>query len=70
MKRAYMADGTVSHVVTAFREREALCGRTPWPGHWLGETGLTQQERAAEMPLCVACAQVLRHRRGEIGGAQ
>lgn len=68
VKRVYMADGTVAHVVTMFTERESLCGRTPWPGHWLGGGGLAQQERASELPLCVACGQVLRHRQGKVGG--
>lgn len=61
-RRVYMADGALAHVVINYTDRKALCGRSPWPGHWLGGAGLSQAERAAELPLCAACAQVLRRR--------
>ncbi|MEU3052227.1 hypothetical protein [Streptomyces griseus] len=68
-ERVYVEDGTVAHELQFGespndRAAQALCGRTSWPGYWFGTGDQDEYDTAAAMPLCVACASVLRHRAG------
>ncbi|MFF8831312.1 hypothetical protein [Streptomyces sp. NPDC015131] len=67
----YLPGGTVSHRLKWNHSpngagSEALCGRTAWPGYWYGTGSQDEEEKAASLPLCVACAAIIRHRAGGV----
>ncbi|MFD8117043.1 hypothetical protein [Streptomyces microflavus] len=68
-ERVYMVDGSVAHELQwgcspNNSAAPALCGRQPWPGDWYGTGSQTEYDRAAELPLCGGCQQILRHQAG------
>jgi hypothetical protein len=66
-RRVYTEGGTVAHLLDDLqspndRSAEALCGRNPWPGYWFGSGTQDEEERAADLRICSACAGVYNHR--------
>lgn len=64
--RVYVGNGTVVHALDELYSpndpgSSTLCGRTPWPGLWLGTGSQEEEERALDMQLCSPCAAVMRY---------
>ena len=68
--RVFTEGGTVAHLLDELlspnQPNSALCGRSPWPGLWHGTGTQDEEERAADMRLCVGCAGVLAERRSGV----
>lgn len=66
----YTDGGTVVHLLDPLlspnQPSSALCGRTPWPGLWLGTGSQEEHERAADLLICSPCRAVRRHRDGGV----
>ena len=64
--RVYTGGGTVAHALDELQSPNdagagALCGRTAWPGLWLGTGTQVEEETALEMRPCVGCLAVIRY---------
>lgn len=66
----YTEAGTVAHYLDGLlspnEPNSALCGRSPWPGLWLGTGSQEEHERALDLQLCAPCQAVERHRQGGV----
>lgn len=66
----YTDGGTVAHLLDPLlspnEAHPAVCGRTPWPGLWLGTGSQEEHERAEDLMVCAPCTAVRRHRDGRI----
>lgn len=59
--RVYTPAGTKAHVLPWYASpnnsaEKALCGRSAWPAYWHGTGSQDEYEKAADLPLCTACA--------------
>lgn len=64
--RVYAPTGTVVHALDELsspndQAAEALCGRTPWPGLWLGTGTQEEEERALDLQPCSPCLSIIRY---------
>jgi hypothetical protein len=63
--RVYTESGTVVHALDDLHSpnqpTEALCGRTPWPGLWLGTGSQDEEDRALELSPCTRCLSIIRY---------
>lgn len=57
--RGYLPGQPLAHVIED-PEGKARCGRTPWPGRWLGLEGDEQRRQAYELTLCMGCVSAIR----------
>lgn len=68
--RVYTEGGTVVHLLDELlspnQPNSALCGRSPWPGLWLGTGSQDEEERALDLRLCSPCEAVRNHREGGV----
>jgi hypothetical protein len=69
--RVYTDGGTVGHLLDELLSPNdgnsgALCGRSPWPGLWLGTGSQEEHERAADLTTCSSCDAVRKHRDGVV----
>lgn len=68
--RVYTEGGTVVHLLDELlspnQPNSALCGRSPWPGLWLGTGSQDEHERALDLHLCPPCEAVRNHRAGGV----
>jgi hypothetical protein len=62
----YMERGTVLHALrrpmpglTDEWGPGAVCGAHPYPDHWHGTHGQSEQERAAALPHCSNCSRLI-----------
>lgn len=66
--RVYTDGGTVAHLLDELlspnQPNSVLCGRTPWPGLWLGTGSQDEHEKAEDLTLCTRCLSVRNHRSG------
>lgn len=59
--RVYTLSGLKAHllapgVAAADISATALCGKQAWPSYWRGVGRHGEREQAADMPLCIHCA--------------
>lgn len=68
--RVYTDGGTVVHLLDELlspnEPNSALCGRSPWPGLWLGTGSQDEHERALDLRLCAPCEAIKKHRDGGV----
>lgn len=64
----YTDGGTVAHyldeLLSPNEPNSALCGRSPWPGLWLGTGSQDEHERALDLRVCAPCESIKNHRDG------
>ncbi len=65
--RVYTEGGMVAHILDYLsspndRAAEALCGRLPFPRFWFGTGTQDEEERAADLRLCLTCRSVQEER--------
>jgi hypothetical protein len=68
--RVYTDGGTVAHLLDDLlspnEPNSALCGRSPWPGLWLGTGSQDEYERALDLLTCAPCTGIQNHRDGGV----
>lgn len=68
--RVYTEGGTVVHLLDELlspnEPNSAICGRSPWPGLWLGTGSQDEHERALDLRVCTPCAAIKGHRDGGV----
>lgn len=61
--RVYLRAGSRrAHLIMPYQSTNStvdhsLCGKIPWPTLWYGTGSQSEEDRAAELPLCKACEQ-------------
>ena len=58
----YTDGGASAHLLDALlspnQPNSAVCGRSPWPGLWLGTGSQDEHERALDLQVCKQCVSI------------